>query len=641
MSFVGFLGARGRRRRERRSRPCAGTPRDVGVGRSGIGRGGIWRGFIGRALPAGGDAQAGVDVGVRPLEVVGRGLVDGLGGRPRRPRAPSRRASDRSSTGAGSRISVSLEAMSRDFLYGMGTQPQVLRRTVGGVVGCGAVARGTSGAFRWYRRGRRMPVPPHDRGRGGAGRTGIRGARRCAPDRLVPPTAVARCASDDPDPWPGRLAPDRADLDAPADRPRRGAPPTPSTAGRALPDRFGRALHDLRISVTDRCNFRCPYCMPAEVFGRDFAFLPQGPGLCLRGDRAAGGDLRRPRASRSCGSPAASRSSGATCRSSSRYLAPLRTADGGPVDLTLTTNGSALRALAAPLAERRPRSGSRSASTRSTTRFRRDERRRLPGVPGARRDRGRPRCRPRRRSRSTWSSGAGMNEASVLPLARWARDEGLILRFIEYMDVGHSNGWRLDDVVPADEILALDLRRDAPRAVAAELPGRGRRPLALPRRDRRAGRHRLGDRSRSAATARGPACRPRATSTRACSRSRAPTSRRRCGTARRTRSWSRRSGRSGRSGPTATRSCAPRRPPTCPRSRCSRWAAGRTGSARLSTGRPQVDGSSWTGAGRSGRSSWISALTTFDGGPYRRSCPKGPFEGPGRRRSPQPAHPAG
>ena len=47
-----------------------------------------------------------------------------------------------------------------------------------------------------------------------------------------------------------------------------------------------------------------------------------------------------------------------------------------------------------------------------------------------------------------------MNEASILPLARWARDEGLILRFIEYMDVGHSNGWRLDDVVPADEILA-------------------------------------------------------------------------------------------------------------------------------------------------------------------------------------------
>ena len=57
-----------------------------------------------------------------------------------------------------------------------------------------------------------------------------------------------------------------------------------------------------------------------------------------------------------------------------------------------------------------------------------------------------------------------MNEASVLPLARWARAEGLILRFIEYMDVGHSNGWRLDDVVPAAEILARDRRRDAARA---------------------------------------------------------------------------------------------------------------------------------------------------------------------------------
>ena len=66
----------------------------------------------------------------------------------------------------------------------------------------------------------------------------------------------------------------------------------------------------------------------------------------------------------------------------------------------------------------------------------------------------------------------GLNEASILPLARWARDEGLILRFIEYMDVGHSNGWRLDDVVPADEILAIDRRRAAAGA------GRGRTTAA-------------------------------------------------------------------------------------------------------------------------------------------------------------------
>ena len=68
-----------------------------------------------------------------------------------------------------------------------------------------------------------------------------------------------------------------------------------------------------------------------------------------------------------------------------------------------------------------------------------------------------------------------MNEASILPLARWARDEGLILRFIEYMDVGHSNGWRLDDVVPAEEILAAIDAEMPLEPVGRELPRRGRR----------------------------------------------------------------------------------------------------------------------------------------------------------------------
>ena len=104
----------------------------------------------------------------------------------------------------------------------------------------------------------------------------------------------------------------------------------------------------------------------------------------------------------------------------------------------------------------------------------------------------------------------GMNEASIVPLARWARDEGLVLRFIEYMDVGDSNGWRLDDVVPAEEILALVDAVHPARARPAGLPGRGRRPLSLPRRVRGDRRHRVGDAGRSAATARGRACRPRA-----------------------------------------------------------------------------------------------------------------------------------
>ena len=86
----------------------------------------------------------------------------------------------------------------------------------------------------------------------------------------------------------------------------------------------------------------------------------------------------------------------------------------------------------------------------------------------------------------------GINEASVLPMARWARDEGLILRFIEYMDVGHTNGWRMDDVVPADELVALVDARDALEQVPPRYLGRGRRPLPLPRRQRRGRADRLG-----------------------------------------------------------------------------------------------------------------------------------------------------
>ena len=76
----------------------------------------------------------------------------------------------------------------------------------------------------------------------------------------------------------------------------------------------------------------------------------------------------------------------------------------------------------------------------------------------------------------------GVNEHSVLPMARLFRERGHILRFIEYMDVGHSNGWRLDDVVPAAEIVALVDAELPLEAADAELPRRGRAPLALPRR---------------------------------------------------------------------------------------------------------------------------------------------------------------
>ena len=117
-----------------------------------------------------------------------------------------------------------------------------------------------------------------------------------------------------------------------------------------LTDRFGRALRDLRISVTDRCNFRCTYCMPKEIFGRDFAFLPHGAVLTFeeieRLARVFVGLGRREAADHRRRAARPARPAGPD-RDAGGAPAP----DGEPVDLTLTTNGSALRALAAPLAE--------------------------------------------------------------------------------------------------------------------------------------------------------------------------------------------------------------------------------------------------------------------------------------------------
>ncbi len=230
--------------------------------------------------------------------------------------------------------------------------------------------------------------------------------------------------------------------------------------GRAgVSDRFGRALRDLRISVTDRCNFRCPYCMPAEVFGRDFAFLPRDEvltfeeiarlarlfvGLGVAKLRITGGE------------PLVRRDLPVLIGS----LSSIGTADGVPVDLTLTTNGSALRPLAGPLAQ-----AGLQRITVSVDSLDDETARAMNGVdfPIARVLDGIAAAREAGLAPIKINTVVrrGLNESSILPLARWARDEGLILRFIEYMDVGTANGWRLDDVVPAEEILAT---------IDAELP---------------------------------------------------------------------------------------------------------------------------------------------------------------------------
>ncbi len=244
-------------------------------------------------------------------------------------------------------------------------------------------------------------------------------------------------------------------------------------------DRFDRPLRDLRISVTDRCNFRCRYCMPAEVFGRDFAFLPRA--LVLSFEEIArlasvfvGIGVHKLRITG--GEPLVRRDLPILVG----YLAGLRTPDGGPVDLTLTTNGSALRSLAGPLASAGLGRITVSLDSLDDAVFGTMNgvdfpvSRVLDGIAAARAAGLAP-------IKVNTVVRRGMNEASILPLVRWAREEGLILRFIEYMDVGHSNGWRLDDVVPADEILAT---------IDAELP---LEPVAPGYRGEVAGRYRYRD----------------------------------------------------------------------------------------------------------------------------------------------------
>jgi cyclic pyranopterin phosphate synthase len=216
-------------------------------------------------------------------------------------------------------------------------------------------------------------------------------------------------------------------------------------------DRLGRPLRDLRISVTDRCNFRCPYCMPQEVFGRDYRFLPRDEilrfeeihrlasvfaGLGVQKLRITGGEptVRR-------GLP-----------DLIAMLATLRDDAGEPLDLALTTNGSALRVLARPLADAGLRRVTVSLDSLDDETFRR-----MNGVDF-------PVAKVLDGIAAAIEAGLGPvkvnvvlkrgeNDGGILDLARWARDEGHVLRFIEYMDVGTTNGWRLDEVVPAAEIV--------------------------------------------------------------------------------------------------------------------------------------------------------------------------------------------
>ena len=211
-------------------------------------------------------------------------------------------------------------------------------------------------------------------------------------------------------------------------------------------DTFGRPLRDLRISVTDRCNFRCVYCMPKEVYGRDHRFLDRKELLTFEEIARVArvfvdGGVRKLRITG--GEPLVR-------RDLERLIAQLATLD---VDLTLTTNGSLLPQKAQALADAGLRRVTVSLDALDDPTFRAlndvdfPVERVLEGIEAAR-DAGLP-------VKVNAVVKRGANEDQIVPMAAFFRERGHTLRFIEYMDVGHTNGWRLDDVVPAAEIVAV------------------------------------------------------------------------------------------------------------------------------------------------------------------------------------------
>jgi len=212
-------------------------------------------------------------------------------------------------------------------------------------------------------------------------------------------------------------------------------------------DTLARPLHDLRISVTDRCNFRCVYCMPKEVFGREYRFLGRDALLTFE-------EIERlARVFATLGVRKLRLTGGEPLVRHDVEQLVLRLARIEGMDLTLTTNGSLLAAKAGALAAAGLKRITVSLDSLDDPTFRRMNdvdfpvERVLAGIAAATAAGLRP-------LKVNMVVRRGLNEGSILEMARHFRGSGHILRFIEYMDVGHTNGWRLDDVVPAREILA-------------------------------------------------------------------------------------------------------------------------------------------------------------------------------------------
>jgi cyclic pyranopterin phosphate synthase len=229
-------------------------------------------------------------------------------------------------------------------------------------------------------------------------------------------------------------------------------PPASDATSRTseLVDALGRPLRDLRISVTDRCNFRCGYCMPRSTYGPGYRFLPHDAllsfeeierssrlfvSLGVRKLRLTGGEpLMRKQLDRLVAA-----------------LSTLRTPQGGAVELALTTNASLLAAKAQALKEAGLNRITISLDALDGQIFQRMNDAGVPvgtvlaGIEAAQRAGLGP-------IKVNMVVQKGINDAQILPMARHFRNTGIELRFIEYMDVGATNGWQLDQVLPSNDV---------------------------------------------------------------------------------------------------------------------------------------------------------------------------------------------
>ncbi|PRA12283.1 GTP 3',8-cyclase MoaA [Arthrobacter sp. MYb211] len=216
-------------------------------------------------------------------------------------------------------------------------------------------------------------------------------------------------------------------------------------------DARGRALRDLRISVTDRCNFRCVYCMPKEVFGKDFQFRERSELLSFEEiERLAGiaVSLGVSKLRLTGGEPLLRRG----IEDLISRLAALRTPEGNPVDLAMTTNGSALAIKAAALKEAGLNRVTVSLDSLDNERFQaiNDVKFPVDKVLAAIDAAALAGLGP---VKINTVLKRGVNDDEILDLAEHFRGSGHVLRFIEYMDVGASNQWQLEEVVPSAEVI--------------------------------------------------------------------------------------------------------------------------------------------------------------------------------------------